>query len=92
MNKPIEKIENPNNLENNHQIGVISTSEFLNFLKLACNVHESIILKDETVAALDYNALAKNELVNSLLSLKSGLSPKSNGESENCGIEKNGKY
>lgn len=90
INKPIDKIENQNNSDNS-QPGVISTSEFLNFLKLACNVHESIILKDETATALDYNALAKNELVNGLLNLKSGSSPKSNGAEESCGNEKNGK-
>lgn len=89
--KPTDKIENQNNSDGN-QFGVISTSEYLNFLKLACHVHESIILKDETAAALDYNALAKNELVNSLLNLKSGSSPKSSGAEESSGgNEKNGK-
>lgn len=89
-NKPIDKIESQNNSESN-QFGVISTSEFLNFLKLTCHVHESIILKDEAAAALDYNALAKNELVNSLLNLKSSSSPKSSGAEESGGNEKNGK-
>lgn len=91
MNKPIEKIDNPNNSDSN-QFDAISTSEFLDFLKLTCNVHESIILKDENATALDYNTLAKNELVNSLVNLKSGQSPKSNGVEESCGNEKNGKY
>lgn len=91
LNKPIDKIENQNNSDNN-QFGVIPTSEFLDFLKLACHVHESIILKDENATALDYNTLAKNELVNSLVNLKSGQSPKSNGAEESCGNEKNGKY
>lgn len=90
-NKPMDKVENQNSSDSN-QFGIITTSEFLNFLKLACHVHESIILKDEAAAALDYNALAKNELVNSLLNLKSGSSPKSSGAEENAGIEKNGKY
>lgn len=90
MNK-IDKIENQNNSDSN-QFGKISTSEFLSFLKLACHVHESIILKNESAAALDYNALAKNELVNSLINLKSSSSPKSSGAEENGGSEKNGKY
>lgn len=90
MNKPMDKTENQTNSDSN-QFGVISTCEFLNFLKLACHVHESIILKDETATALDYNALAKNELVNSLLNLKSGSSSKSNGAEESGSNEKNGK-
>lgn len=92
MNKPIDKIENQNDSEKSNQLGVITTSEFLDFLKLACNVHESIILKDENATALDYNALVKNELVNSLANLKSDQSPKTNGAEESCGNEKNGKY
>lgn len=90
LNKTINKIGNQTEPGNNNQCDVISTSEFLNFLKLACHIHESIILKDENAAALDYNALAKNELVNSLVNLKSGSSPKSIGAEESN--EKNGKY
>lgn len=93
MNKPITKVDNQTEPANNsaNQIGVISTSEFLNFLKLACHVHETIILKDENASALDYNALAKNEFVNGLVNLKSGQSPKSHG-ADDGNIEKNGKY
>lgn len=61
----------------------ITTCEFLDFLKLACRVHESIILKDENGKPLDYNALAKNELVNALVNSKSNQSPKSNGVEDN---------
>lgn len=83
-------------LEINHensssQSGLVSTSEFLDFLKLASRVHESIILKDDNASALDYNALAKNELVNSLVNVKSGQSPKSNGATDDSSSnEKNG--
>lgn len=85
-NKHANKSENPDELSNQS----ISTSEFLDFLKLTCRVHETIILKDENATALDYNALAKNELVNCLMKLKSGQSPKANGIDESCGSEKNG--
>lgn len=81
-NKHIDKLDN--NSESCNQTGSISTSEFLDFLKLTCRVHESIILKDDNGKPLDYNALAKNELVNALVNLKSGQSPKSNGLDESC--------
>lgn len=77
----------------NHDSGIrsgpIETAEFLNFLKLACRVHESIILKDDSDKTLDYNSLAKNEFVDILLNSKSGQSPKSNGIEDG---EKNGEY
>lgn len=76
----------------NDLIGPISTSTFLNFLKLACTVHESIILKNENEKLLDYNALAKNELVNALLNLKSIQSPKSTATEDASGSDKNGKF
>lgn len=79
-------------MNNDNQSGPISTSKFLDFLKLACRVHESIILKDDSGKALDYNALAKNELVNALVNSKSGQSPKSNGNEDGSSNEKNGKF
>lgn len=80
------------NNDNSNQSGPISTSEFLDFLKLACRVHESIILKDEGAKALDYNALAKNELVNALVNSKSGQSPKSNATDDGGSNDKNGEF
>lgn len=72
------------------QSGPIETAEFLNFLKLACRVHESIILKDDSEKSLDYNALAKNEFVDILLHSKPGQSPKSCGIEDSSNSEKNG--
>lgn len=70
----------------------ISIHDFLDFLKLTCHVHESINRRDtdENIESIDYNALAKNELVNSLISSKSGQSPKSDANDENSN-DKNGK-
>lgn len=79
------------NNDNHNHSGPICTSDFLDFLKLACQVHESIILKDDTGKTLDYNALAKNELVNTLVNSKSGQSPKSNGVEDN-GSDKIGEF
>lgn len=87
-NKHTDKLDNDSG---NHS-GQIGTSEFLDFLKLACRVHESIILKDDTGKTIDYNALAKNELVNTLVNSKSGQSPKSNVTDDNCGNEKTGEF
>lgn len=75
----------------NHS-GPISTSEFLDFLKLACHVHETIILKNENGQNVDFNALAKYELVNTLLNSKSGQSPKSNANEDGGSKEKNGEH
>lgn len=87
--KHSDKLDN----DNSNQSGPISTSKFLDFLKLACRVHESIILKDDSGKALDYNALAKNELVNTLINSKSGQSPKSNGtEDGGSNDNKNGEF
>lgn len=87
--KHSDKLDN----DNSNQSGPISTSKFLDFLKLTCRVHESIILKDESGKALDYNALAKNELVNTLINSKSGQSPKLNGaEDGGSNDNKNGEY
>lgn len=81
------------NQDSNSQVP-ISTSVFLDFLKLACRVHESIILKDgqENGKSIDYNALAKTELVNALINSKSGQSPPSNGTDESSFNDKNGKF
>lgn len=46
--------------------GVISMHDFLDFLKLTCQVNESLDSRNAD-KELDYNLLAKNELVNSLL-------------------------
>lgn len=80
------------NNESDNQLGPIKTPEFLDFLKLACRVHESVILKNDNGKALDYNSLAKNELVNALLNSKSGQSPKSNGIEDGFSNDKNGEY
>lgn len=80
------------NNENGNQPDPISTSKFLDFLKLACCVHESIILKDDSGIALDYNALAQNEFVNALVNPKSGQSPKSNGADDGSSNDKNGEW
>lgn len=80
------------NGENGNQSGPISTSKFLDFLKLACRVHESIILKDDSGTALDFNALAQNELVNALVNSKSGQSPKSNGADDGGSNDKIGEW
>lgn len=49
--------------ENN--VGTISMHEFLDFLKITCQVNESIDGRKSS-NQIDYNQLAKNELVNSL--------------------------
>lgn len=46
--------------------GVISMHDFLDFLKLTCQVNESLDSRNVD-KELDYNLLAKNELVNSIL-------------------------
>lgn len=49
----------------------ISMHDFLDFLKLTCQVHQSITVKDQSAnETLDYNKLARNELVNSLINAK----------------------
>lgn len=58
--------------ENN--IGVIPMHEFLDFLKITCQVNESIDGKNNS-SQIDYNQLAKNELVNNLLSSQSSQMP-----------------
>lgn len=73
----------------------ISMQDFLDFLKITCQVHESITAKEgcSTASTLDYNKLAKNELVNSLLNAKpaSSLSPKA-AESDNSGGASNNSF
>lgn len=70
----------------------ISMQDFLDFLKLACHVHESIAVvhdKDDKEKEIDYTALAKNDLVNGLInSTKSGQSPKLDVIDD----DKNGKF
>lgn len=64
------------------KLNSISMHDFLDFLKLTCQVHQSITTKEDNTNGkneLDYNKLARNELVNSLLNSKadSSASPKS---------------
>lgn len=71
------------------KLSSISMHDFLDFLKLTCQVHQSITGKDQSGNAnttLDYNNLARNELVNSLLNAKApaSSSPKG-GEGESSG-------
>lgn len=82
--------------ENSSRNSTVALHDFLDFLKLTCQVHESITLKDtdENQQKIDYNALAKNELVNSLISLNSDQSPKSDTVEENTNgslLDKTGK-
>lgn len=54
---------------NNNNPGVISMHDFLDFLKLACQVNESIAAnRMSSEKMLDFNQLSRNELVNSLMS------------------------
>lgn len=63
----------------------ISTRKFLDFLKLAGHVHESISNRDvdNNDNQINYNALADHDLVNGFISLKSGHSPKLDISDEN---------
>lgn len=45
----------------------ISLNDFLQFLKLTCEVHESIDSRNLKSISIDYDALAKNEFINNLL-------------------------
>lgn len=81
-NKRFEK-----SIENCNQITAVSMHDFLDFLKLTCQVHESILVKDtdENHQMIDYNALAKNDLVNSLIALNLSQSPKAEMVEDNRG-------
>ncbi|XP_055686817.1 SANT and BTB domain regulator of class switch recombination [Lutzomyia longipalpis] len=46
---------------------LLSMNRFLGFLKLTCQVNESIECRDLKTTTIDYNDLAKNDLVNSIL-------------------------
>lgn len=65
--------------------GVISMHDFLDFLKVTCQVNDSIDTKNHGRArtAIDYNNLAKNELVNNLIK-------KSETKKKSAEYEKNG--
>lgn len=57
----------------------ISMHEFLDFLKISCQLQESIDQRDNDRSnehRIDYNNLAKNSLVNTLVNAKSTLSPR----------------
>lgn len=67
---------------------LITMDEFLDFLKITCQVHETITSKnnnENNTNQIDYNQLANNELVNRLLSEKSNLSAKKDSADENTG-------
>lgn len=68
----------------------ISMQNFLNFLKLAVHVHESISNRDvdDNDNQIDYNELATHDLVNGFINLKSGHSTKLDVTDENN--DKNG--
>lgn len=71
------------------KLNAISMHDFLDFLKLTCEVHQSLTAKDDSPngkIVIDYSKLAKNELVNSLLSAKAAAaqSPKT-ADSDNSG-------
>lgn len=68
----------------------ISMQNFLDFLKLAGHVHESISNRDvdDNDNQIDYNALAGHDLVNELINSKSSHSPKLDISDENN--DKNG--
>lgn len=82
------------------KLSAISMHDFLDFLKLTCQVHQSITSKEGNLSSrivLDYNKLAQNELVNTLLCAKTNLmmSPKAtdsdvksnaNGSVDACSI------
>lgn len=59
MSKSEEKVENPDS---------ISMHDFLDFLKITCQLNESITgTIDQTNKKVDYDQLAKNELIHSIL-------------------------
>lgn len=66
-NVPLSKMALPQgDIPLEAKTGVISMHDFLDFLKLTCQVNESLDSRNAD-KELDYNLLAKNELVNSLL-------------------------
>lgn len=71
------------------KLNSISMHDFLDFLKLTCQVHQSITTKDDNQGdktVLDYTELAENKLVNTLISAKANaaLSPRVN-DGDACG-------
>lgn len=62
----------------------ISMHEFLDFLKISCQLQESIDHRNSDGSQIDFNNLAKNNLVNSLIYAKSTPSP-STDSGENIG-------
>lgn len=73
----------------------ISMHEFLDFLKISCQLQESIDQRnhDKTGGAqIDYNNLAKNSLANTLMCAKSTPSPRvDSGDNNSNIIAANGK-
>lgn len=66
----------------------ISMHEFLDFLKISCQLQESIEHGNSgnaTGSNIDYNSLAQNDLVNSLLNGKSTPSPRVDSGDSVCG-------
>lgn len=68
----------------------ISLNDFLQFLKLTCEVHQSIDSRNLKSTSIDYDALAKNEFINNLL-FKNKVRPSEVDESKDALNRKNGK-
>lgn len=69
------------NNNTNNDVGIISMHDFLDFLKISCHVNEVIENKSSS-GCLDYKNLAKNELVNNLLSKTNNPTIKSGDSSD----------
>lgn len=67
------------------KVGLISMNELMDFLKLTCQVQESITSDNRNVVAnkseIDYNQISKNELVNVILAKEKGINPPKNSQS-----------
>lgn len=73
----------------------LSMHEFLDFLKISCQLQESIDQRKNgktSGSQIDYNYLAKNSLVNTLMCAKLTPSPRADsGENNNNNTAANGK-
>lgn len=69
--------------ENNYGTSIVTMHNFLEFLKITCQVNESIDGRNNNnntnSLPIDYNQLAKNELVNSLIGNNNNTNIKSDG-------------
>lgn len=76
----IIKMDNENGYKSSPSI---SMHEFLDFLKISCQLQESIDHRSDDTR-IDYSDLAKNSLVNTLVNVKSTPSPRTDsGENTN---------